>query len=142
MQSSVNDSNYVFTADKYQNSTEKELKQSKEKIILNNTYYNQKDEIRPYTFFLLSVMNQDTGLDYNIKIDFEDSKDVNPSDDNNDDDDTTKIIIIVVIIIAVILILLGIILFNYVLKKKRNSSEIEKLSTEPSDNIVPSKFTE
>ena len=35
MQSSVNDSNYVFTADKYQNSTEKELKQSKEKIILN-----------------------------------------------------------------------------------------------------------
>lgn len=142
MQSSVNDSNYVFTADKYQNSTEKELKQSKEKIILNNTYYNQKDEIRPFTFFLLSVMNQDAGLDYNIKIDFEDSKDVNPSDDNNDDDDTTKIIIIVVIIIAVILILLGIILFNYVLKKKRNSSGIEKLSTEPSDNIVPSKFTE
>jgi len=146
IQSSVNDANYVFTADKYPGSTEKQLEQSKEKIILNNTYYNQTDEVRPYIFFLLSVMNQKDDLNYNIKIDFKEDEDVNPTeepkDDDDNDDDTTRIIIIVVIIIAVILILLGIILFNYVLKKKRNSSGIEKLSTEPNENIVPSQFKE
>ena len=145
IQSSVNDANYVFTADKYPGSTEKQLEQSKEKIILNNTYYNQTDEVRPYIFFLLSVMNQKDDLNYNIKIDFKEDEDVKPTEeptDDDNDDDTTRIIIIVVIIIAVILILLGIILFNYVLKKKRNSSEIEKLSTEPNENIVPSQFKE
>ena len=146
IQSPLNDANYVFTADKYPDSTEKQLEQSKEKIILNNTYYNQTDEVRPYIFFLLSIMDKNIDLNYNIKIDFKEDEDVNPTeeptDDDNDNDDTTKIIIIVVIIIAVILILLGIILFNYVLKKKRNSSEIEKLSTEPSENIVPSQLKE
>ena len=72
-------------------------------------------------------MKQEKDLKYNIKIDFNNDK-TDKTDQKGDDDDTTKIIIIVVIIVAVILILLGIILFNHIMKKKRTSSEIEKIN--------------
>jgi len=145
IKSSINSIDYIMTADKYENSIIKEIKEDKEKIILNNTYCNQTDDIKPYIFFLLSVLNKES-LKYNITIDFKDDENEGPTDnpggDDDGDDDITKIIIIAVIITVVILILLGIILFNYVLKNKRNSSEIEKISSEPSENIIVSKYAE
>ena len=133
IKSPLNNTDYITTANKYENSKEKEIKEENENISLNNTYYKINDELRPYTFFLLSILSRDSDLKYNIKIELKEEP-INPTDKsngNNDDDNTTKIVIIVVIIVAVLLILVGIILFNYLLKKKRNSSEIEKISVEP-----------
>ena len=129
IKTAINNTNYLLTSDKYENNTKIEIKQSIENIALNNSFYNQTDNIKPYIYFLLSVLNQEKDLKYNIKIDFNNDKE-DKTDQKGDDDDTTKIIIIVVIIVAVILILLGIILFNHIMKKKRTSSEIEKITTE------------
>ena len=129
IKTAINNTNYLLTSDKYENNTKIEIKQSIENIALNNSFYNQTDNIKPYIYFLLSVLKQEKDLKYNIKIDFNNDK-TDKTDQKADDDDTTKIIIIVVIIVAVILILLGIILFNHIMKKRRTSSEIEKITTE------------
>lgn len=141
IQSSLNDTNYITIADKYEKSIKKEIKESKEKIILNNAYYNITDELRPYTFFLLSILNQEDNLKYNVKIDFKDEEPSPPLTDNNNgdddgDDNTKTIIIIVVVVVAVLIIVVGIIVFKFCLKRNRSSSDIEKISSESIHEIV------
>lgn len=126
IKSSINDSNYLITADKYKDTVSKDIKKDKENIIFNNPYYHAKNNLEPYMYFILSIVGEENDMKYNIKLSLTKDK---SSDDTPEDDDTTKIIIIVVIIVAVILILLAIILFTFLSKKRRSSSDIEKISS-------------
>ena len=117
IKSPIKDINYTTSADKYENSTIKEITSSNQKIIISNPYYNQTDNIRPYKYLLLSVLSREDELKYGIIIDY-----VN--------EDATVIIIIVAIISALILIFLGIIIFNRIRRNGTNSGDIEKLNNE------------
>ena len=117
IKSPIKDINYTTLADKYENSTIKEITSSNQKIIISNPYYNQTDNIRPYKYLLLSVLSREDELKYGIIIDY-----VN--------EDATVIIIIVAIISALILIFLGIIIFNRIRRTGTNSGDIEKLNNE------------
>ena len=117
IKSPIKDINYTTLADKYENSTIKEITSSNQKIIISNPYYNQTDNIRPYKYLLLSVLSREDELKYGIIIDY-----VN--------EDATVIIIIVAIISALILIFLGIIIFNRIRRNGTNSGDIEKLNNE------------
>ena len=135
IRSPVNDANYLTRAEKYKNVIYEEINENNFNITLDNQYYHQDDKSKPYIYFVLSILGNEDDLNYEIIMDFkEDEKktdsptDKVTDDGNDDDDDTTKIIIIVVIIVVVILILTGVILFNVLSKKRRASSDIEKIS--------------
>ena len=62
IKSPIKDINYTTLADKYENSTIKEITSSNQKIIISNPYYNQTDNIRPYKYLLLSVLSREDEL--------------------------------------------------------------------------------
>ena len=66
IKSPIKDINYTTLADKYENSTIKEITSSNQKIIISNPYYNQTDNIRPYKYLLLSVLSREDELKYGI----------------------------------------------------------------------------
>ena len=137
IKSYFNDTDYITTADKYKNSFKEEINEDKKKIIIDNTYYNQTDENKPYIYFVFSILGKEDNLNYDIKIDFKDDENNNnnnPETDKAEDDDTVKIVVIVVIIVVIVLILGGIILFNVLSKRRRASSSIENLTSIESPN--------
>lgn len=136
IKSYLNDTDYITTADKYKNSFKEEINEDKKKIIIDNTYYNQTDENKPYIYFVFSILGKEDNLKYDIKIDFKDDENNNnnPETDKPEDDDTVKIVVIVVIIVVIVLILGGIILFNVLSKRRRASSSIENLTSIESPN--------
>ena len=139
IKSPINDANYLTTADKYKNLINEKIEEDIQNIALNNKYYHQDDNSKPYIYFILSILDKENDLNYEITMDFkeDEKKSDNPTDKNPDDDDgddnTTTIIIIVVIVVAVILLLGGVILFKVISKKRRANSNIENISAIESD---------
>ena len=115
------DENYLLTANNYPNITIiNEMSDKIYQIEVENIYYKNKDNIKPYLFFLISILEEDDNLNYNIKVDIEDSEE--------DDDDENKIALIVTIALILSIIIGLIILAIYIiLVKNRNPNDYDKL---------------
>ena len=125
IQSASKDENYLATAEKYPNITIiEQLLYEKLDLEIENIYYKNIDNMKPYLFLLISVLEEDNNLNYNIKIDIKDS-------DEDDDDDSMVFYVVIALVSAIILgfIILG--LFMCVIKKKTQKDEdkLEKLNS-------------
>ena len=68
IKSATNDSNYLLTADSYPNATTDELKENSHDLEISNIYYNLSDNMKPYTFALISVLGEEKDLSYNVNL--------------------------------------------------------------------------
>ena len=124
IKSASNDKNYLSTADKYPNTTIiNEILDEKLDFEIDNIYHQNKDKMKPYLFFLLSILLEDDNLNYNIRIDIKDS-------DKDDDNIILIVVISLIVTIALGFIILG--LYIFVIKKKTQNEEdkLEKLNSQ------------
>ena len=105
-----NNDSYLALANNYPNTTNKEIKAKKEEIEINNIYYDNKDTKKPYLYLLVSVLEEEDNLNYNIKIEIPD----------DDDDDDTILIVFIALISAIVLGFIVLALYLCVVKKKAN----------------------
>ena len=112
-----NDANYLATANKYPNTTLYDIKENKEKISIENIYYNKKDDMKPYIYAVVSILGNEENLDYNVNVEIS-----GESKDDDDDDNNTVLIVFIAIIGAIVLgfIILG--LYLIVMKKRFNNN--------------------
>ena len=145
IKSASNDDNYLFVANVYENTTTKEINDKKEKIIIENIYYNNKDNKKPYLYLLVSVLGKEDNLDYNINVeipddDKDDDKDDEKKDDNNEDkknegDDNTALIVFIALVSAIVLGFIVLALYMCVIKKRNINIEDEKVEKLYSQNL-------
>ena len=141
IKSASNDDNYLFVANVYENTTTKEINDKKEKIIIENIYYNNKDNKKPYLYLLVSVLGKEDNLDYNINVEIpDDDKDDEKKDDNNEDkkdegDDNTALIVFIALVSAIVLGFIVLALYMCVIKKRNINIEDEKVEKLYSQNL-------
>ena len=110
-----NNASYLTVANNYPNTTNKEIKEKKKEIEISNIYYNNKDTKKPYLYLLVSVLEEEDNLEYNIKVEFP----------NEDDDDNTILIVFIALISAIVLGFIVLALYLCVVKKKANDENEE-----------------
>ena len=116
IKSASNDENYLTTVDKYHNVTIiNKILDEKLDFEIENIYYKNKDNIKPYLFFLISILDEDDNLDYNIKINIEDS--------DNDDDDNDKVPLVVAFALTLSTILFLVFLSIYIYHFRNKTSD-------------------
>ena len=125
IKSASNNENYLATADKYPNTTKKEIKGKKENIDIDNIYYNKKDNLKPYMYLLVSVLGEEDNLSYNIKVEIV----------KDDDKGGNTILIVFVIIAAIVLVFIIVVLVVFIVKKKTKSGDIENVGKLYSQNL-------
>lgn len=116
-----NNDSYLAVANNYPNTTNKEIKKEKEEIEIPNIYYDHKDTKKPYLYLLVSVLEEEDNLKYNIKIEI-------PKDDEDNgenEDDNTVLIVFISLISAIVLGFIVLALYLCVVKKKANDSNEE-----------------
>ena len=141
IKSATNDDNYLTVANNYPNTTNKEIKENIEKIEVENIYIENKDEMKPYLYFVLSVLGEEDNLDYNVNISITEGGDDGSDDDHKEDggegegegkeDDSgiSTILIVVICLFAAILIgFIALCIFMIVIKKRNANIEIEDIS--------------
>ena len=133
IKSPSNNENYLATANKYPNTTLCELKEKNEIIEIENIYYNETDEMKPYLYAVVSVLGNEDNLDYNVKVEI---------DDKNEDGDNDNSVLIVFIALVSAIVLGFIILAIYlaVIKKRSldsiNNEKVEKLYSKTTDTEI------
>ena len=125
IKSASNNENYLATADKYPNTTKKEIKGKKENIDIDNIYYKKKDNLKPYMYLLVSVLGEEDNLSYNIKVEIV----------KDDDKGGNTILIVFVIIAAIVLVFIIVVLVVFIVKKKTKSGDIENVGKLYSQNL-------
>lgn len=131
IKSASNDDNYLTVANNYPNTTNKEIKENIEKIEVNNIYKGNKDEMKPYLYFVLSVLGEEDNLDYNVNVIIteEGDGDDHKEDGGEGDDDISTILIVVICLVAAILIgFIALCIFMIVIKKRNANVDIEQIS--------------
>ena len=123
------DSNYLAVANNYPNITNKEIKEKKEEIEINNTYYDNKDTKKPYLYLLVSVLEEEDNLEYNIKVEISKDDEDNKNKDNEDEDNTV-LIVFIALISAIVLGFIVLALYLCVVKKKANDENEEDEKTD------------
>ena len=123
-----NNASYLEVANNYPNTTNKEIKEKKKEIEINNIYYNNKDTKKLYLYLLVSVLEEEDNLEYNIKVEFP----------NEDDDDNTILIVFIALISAIVLGFIVLALYLCVVKKKANdeNEEDDKVDKLYSQNYI------
>ena len=126
-----NNDSYLAVANNYPNTTNKEIKEKKEEIEINNIYYDNKDTKKPYLFLLVSVLEEEDNLEYNIKVEI--SKD----NEDNEEDDNTILFVFIALISAIVLGFIVLSLYLCVVKKKANdeNEDDEKAEKLYSQNV-------
>jgi hypothetical protein len=113
IKSANNDSNYLLTADKYANITTEELKENRNTLEIENIYYNLNDNMKPYTFALVSVLGEDKDLSYNVNI---------GKDHKEDGEENNTLLIFFLCLISIIVIIFIIMAVIIIVKKKKNQN--------------------
>jgi hypothetical protein len=127
IKSASNNENYLTTADKYPNTTKKEIKGKKENIDIDNIYYKKKDNLKPYMYLLVSVLGEEDNLSYNIKVEIV---------EDDDKGGNTVLIVLIVLISVIILVLIILVLVIFIIKKKTKSGDIENVGKLYSQNLI------
>ena len=112
IKSANKDSNYLLTADKYANTTTEDLKENSHTLEITNVYYNLTDNMKPYTFALVSVLGEDKDLLYNVNI---------GKDAKEEVEEDNTLLILFLCIISVIVITFIILAVIIILKKQKNN---------------------
>ena len=132
IKSASSDSNYLAVANNYPNTTSIGIVKDNTTIFIQNIYYQEKDEKKPYLFLLFSILGEEENLDYNIKVKL--IEDDNKDDDNNkDDEDKMALVAFIALIAAIIIGFLVLGIYIYVIKKRNinlDNDKLEKLSPE------------
>ena len=124
IKTAINDENYLNVANNYTNTTEKEIKEDDEKIVVENIYKDNKDIIKPYLYLVISVLNKEDNIKYNINVEFENNK------DDEDDDNTTALIVVILLFVAILVGSITLAIFMLVIKKRNSAKDDDNNNNE------------
>ena len=127
IKTAINDENYLNVANNYTNTTEKEIKEDDEKIVVENIYKDNKDIIKPYLYLVISVLNKEDNINYNINVEIEKNKD---DEDDDDEDNTTALIVVILLFVAILVGSITLAIFMLVIKKRNSANDDDNNNNE------------
>jgi hypothetical protein len=127
IKTAINDENYLNVANNYTNTTEKEIKEQDEKIVVENIYKDNKDIIKPYLYLVISVLNKEDNINYNINVEIEKNKD---DEDDDDEDNTTALIVVILLFVAILVGSITLAIFMLVIKKRNSANDDDNNNNE------------
>lgn len=115
IKTAIDDGNYLNIANNYSNTTIRTIKEDKETIEVENVFIDNRDKIKPYVFLVLSVLDHDSLVEYNVTVDIKEEK----------VDNTLALLVVIIIFAAIILGSLVLALFVCFIKKRNAENDLD-----------------